>query len=126
VTARELAQICAAEIAHHPESLTEGFVFEMVLGAINRALRDAAAAPDDAPREVRHTYAPPLGGVRVKLETNSRGTNVEVGVDRPREAGESFEDAARAATEIASLARELALGAVGTSGLPVGGDGGRP
>jgi hypothetical protein len=127
VNPRELAQICAAEIAHRPELLTERFVFEMVLGAIERALRDAAPADDEAPREVRHTYAPALGGVRVKLETNSRGTNVEVGVDRPRETGESFEDAATAAVEIARRARELALGAIGAPGLPVElVDGGRP
>lgn len=58
---------------------------------------------------IHHVYAPSLGGVRVKFETNSRGTNVEVSVDRPRTEGETFEEAAKAAVEIAEKARALAM-----------------
>lgn len=94
------------------------------LAAVDAALEDSAATTPMA--EIRHVYAPSLGGVRVKFETNSRGTNVETSVDRPREAGESYEDAARHAAEVAATARRLANEAIEAPSMPISiVDGGR-
>jgi len=57
-----------------------------------------------AVQRVVYEQAPELGSVRVKAERNSRSINVEVSVDRPRQPGESFEECAKAAAELARLA----------------------
>jgi hypothetical protein len=57
---------------------------------------------------VHHTYEPARGGVRVKVEKNSRGVNVEVAVDRPRKDGETFDEAAQDAARLARLAYDAA------------------
>jgi hypothetical protein len=57
---------------------------------------------------VHHTYEPARGGVRLKVEKNSRGVNVEVSVDRPRRDDETFDEAARDAARLARLAFDAA------------------
>lgn len=69
--------------------------------------------------EIRYTS---LGGVDVKIARSTQGTALEVDVKRPREPGETFEQAAIFAADCAANAYALAVERLAAIGLTPGKD----
>lgn len=67
--------------------------------------------------EVRYAS---LGAVDVKVTKSTQGVSLEVDVKRPREPGESYEEAAAAAARVAALAYEAAEREIRRLGLTPG------
>lgn len=66
------------------------------------------------------TYAAPLGAVDVKLTKSTQGVSLEVDCKRPREMGETWEEAAAESARIAVEAYRRALREMGSLGLVPG------
>lgn len=69
--------------------------------------------------EIRYTS---LGGVDIKITKSTQGVSLEVDTKRPREAGETFEDAAFKAAACAVNAYALAVERMAGIGLVPGKD----
>lgn len=63
-----------------------------------------------------------LGAVNVSVTRSTQGTSLEVAVKRPREAGETFEQAAIFAADCAANAYALAVERLAAIGLTPGKD----
>lgn len=83
-------------------------------GAINRALAEQAV------QEIVHTYTQPLGGVDHKLTHSTTGITLETDVSRPRQAGETFEQAAAMSAALVSMAYRVAALKLADEGVVVG------
>jgi len=118
----ELARLCAESIdqclADRRFSGAErrALIVEYVSGAITRALEEAATA-----HEVVHVHGS-LGAVDVKVSRSTQGVAVEVDCKRPREPGESYEQAGEASARIAAGAYAAAVQEIAALGLTPGKD----
>jgi hypothetical protein len=69
--------------------------------------------------EIRYTS---LGGVDVKVTKSTQGVSVEIDVKRPREPGETFEQAAALSASIAANAYKMTVEQLAEIGLVPGKD----
>lgn len=70
--------------------------------------------------EHRHTYQPAPGGVDVKVSHTTTGVSIEVDVTRPRQEGETFEQAAAMSAALAASAYRMACLELTREGVTVG------
>lgn len=74
----------------------------------------------DGVQEVRHHYQPALGGVDVKIGHGRDSVSVEVDVRRPRQEGETFQEAATASAKLAAETYRAAVKELEALGLTAG------
>jgi hypothetical protein len=74
----------------------------------------------DGVQEVRHYYQLALGGVDVKVAHGRDAVSVEVDVTRPRQEGETFEEAAAASLKLAVSTYQAAVMDLEGVGVTVG------
>lgn len=74
----------------------------------------------DGVQEVRHTHVRPTGSVGVAINHTSTGISIETTVSRPREDGETWEDATGASAQLALEAYDRAALGLRSRGLEPG------
>ena len=70
--------------------------------------------------EIRHTYAPSLGKVGVKITHSTQGVSVEIDIDRPRVENENWEDTSARAVGLAIATYRVAVEDLNAIGVTVG------
>lgn len=68
------------------------------------------------------TFQMSLGAVDTKVSRSTQGVSLEIDVKRPREPGESYEEAAAASARLAALAYRAAVAELAAVGLVPGKD----
>jgi hypothetical protein len=69
---------------------------------------------------ITHVHTPPMGGVDAKVTHSTQGISLEVDVTRPRQEGETFEQAAEATAALVADAYEKAVLAIQAKGWQIG------
>lgn len=120
MTTQEIAHAAAEQIEKTAAIGTSFFnrsvAEEIVAGAIRRALDEQGAA------DVHHVHehSQPPGGVDHKLTHSTTGITLETDVTRPRQPGESFEEAAALSAALVAMAYRVALLQLAQEGVQVG------
>jgi hypothetical protein len=69
---------------------------------------------------ITHVHTPPMGSVDAKLSHSTTGITLELDVTRPRQDGETFEDAAQRTAELAASAYTTVVRELANRGVHVG------
>lgn len=104
-------------IDHEMKAMVE----RLIATALGKTL-DELAPTQDPPLGtlVHHVHAPPLGSVDHKLTHSTTGISLETDVTRPRQDGETFEQAAQASAALVASAYRQAIVALEKHAVALG------